>query len=91
MKDSSITLQWTNDRPDGTDEAVIADIATSLRGLKSPEDLLYHTVFLGDDMETSPGVDVTGEEGNPNFICEYFEAIGDAFVTAMPNASEQQD
>jgi len=90
MKDS-ITLQWTTDRPDGTDEAVIADIAKCLSKLKSPELLGYHTVFLGDNMETAPGVIVTGEEGNPNFICEYYAAIGDAFETLRPNLDPEDE
>lgn len=85
MKDS-ITLQWTNERPNGTDEAVIADIATSLGALKSPEDLHYHTVFLGSDMEMDPGVIVEGEHGNRNFVCTYYPVIGDAFETSRPNA-----
>jgi nicotinamidase/pyrazinamidase len=84
MKDS-ITLQWTGERPEGTDAAVIADIAASLGSLKAPEDLLYHTVFLGGDMEKTPGVIVEGEHGNPNFICTYHPAIGDAFETSQPN------
>jgi hypothetical protein len=84
MKDS-ITLQWTNDRPEGTDAMVIADIAASLGALKSPEDLHYHTVFLGSDMDTTPGVIVEGEHGNRNFICTYYPVIGDAFETSQPN------
>jgi hypothetical protein len=84
MKDS-ITLQWTNERPEGTDAAVVADIAASLGALKSPEDLGYHTVFLGSDMENTPGVMVEGEDGNPNFICTYYPLIGDAFETSQPN------
>jgi hypothetical protein len=86
MKDSTTTLQWTNERPEGTDEAVIADIATSLGDLKSPEDLFYHTVFLcAGSMETSPGVIVVGERGNPNFVCTYYPIIDDAFETMQPN------
>lgn len=84
MKDS-ITLQWTNERPEGTDATVIADIAASLGALKSPEDLHYHTVFLGSDMDTTPGVIVEGEHGNRNFICTYYPVIGDAFETSQPN------
>lgn len=87
MKDS-MTLQWVNNRPEGTDEMVIADIRANLEDLSSPAALIYHTVFLGHDMETTPGVIVTGEDGNPNFICEYFAAIGDAFETARPNENE---
>lgn len=88
MKDS-ITLQWTNGRPEGTDAMVIADIATSLDALKSPEDLHYHTVFLGSDMDTAPGVIVEGEHGNRNFICTYYPVIGDAFETSQPNLDPQ--
>lgn len=84
MKDS-ITLQWTNERPDGADATVIADIAASLGALKSPEDLHYHTVFLGSDMDTTPGVIVEGEHGNRNFVCTYYPVIGDAFETSQPN------
>jgi len=80
------TLEWINARPEGTDDAVIEDISKSLADLKSPEQLHYHTVFLGDDMDSTPGVIVTGEAGNPNFVCEYFPVIGDAFETARPNA-----
>ena len=80
------TLEWINARPEGTDDAVIEDISKSLADLKSPEQLYYHTVFLGDDMDSTPGVIVTGETDNPNFVCEYFPVIGDAFVTVRPNA-----
>lgn len=85
------TLQWINERPEGTDEAVLADIAKSLTSLGSPELLGYHTVFLGDDMENSPGVIVTGEDGNPNFVCEFFPKIGDAFVTIRPNMDPETE
>ncbi len=85
MKDS-ITLQWTNERPEGTDEVVIADIAASLGALKKPEDLFYHTVFFGaGSMETTPGVIVEGAKDNPNFVCTYYPIIDDAFETMQPN------
>ncbi|NTF16885.1 hypothetical protein G6L37_00400 [Agrobacterium rubi] len=82
------TLEWINERPEGTDDQVVADIVASLNSVSSPENLGYHTVFLGDDLEKGPGVIVTGTAGNPNFICEYFPEIGDAFETLRPNADE---
>jgi hypothetical protein len=90
------SLEWTNDRPEGTDEKVLADIATHLKPLKSPEDLYYHAVFLGADMENDPGVIVEGEKGNPNFVCTYYPVIGDAYEKSQPNlttvdANEQQN
>lgn len=80
----TVSLQWTNDRPDGVDMNVIDDIQNTL-GDRSPETIYYHTVFLGDDMEGAPGVIVEGEDGNTNFICTYYERIGDAFETLKPN------
>lgn len=80
-------LQWLNERPDGTDAAVLKDIASSLASLAAPENLHYHTVFLGVE-DNAPGVIVSGEVGNPNFICEYFTDISEAFVSLTPNASD---
>jgi hypothetical protein len=84
MKDSNITLEWINKRPEGVDELVIADIRSSLAHPESPAHLGFHTVFLGND--TDPGVVVTIEPGNPSFICEYFAVIGEDTVAVQPNA-----
>ena len=87
MNFDEITLDWANERPVGTDEAVRADLARELRPLKDSSQLLYHTVFLGPDLDADPGVVVEG--GDESFTCTYYGRIGEAFVTAFPNLGEE--
>lgn len=78
MSDSASTrhsereLVWHGEYPQAVVERVRADIAAYLDDdLDEPEDLSFHTVLLGDDIETSPVVMVWGEEGDGRFHCEY--------------------
>lgn len=82
MSKEGIQLEWQNERPEGVDQVVIDDIATNLSGkLSSPEQLRYHTVFLGDEMKhDTPGVTVEGKKGSKAFVCTYYPAIGEAFT-----------
>lgn len=74
MKHSEGELIWHGDYPAAIVERVRADIADELDDrLGDASDLCFHTVFLGEDMETSPIVTVWGEEGSQALHCEYVE------------------
>lgn len=64
----SIALVWHGEHPE-LDDIVKKDIK-SLRGLRKPEDLMTHSVFLGDSYD-GPSVAVWGEVGSDAFHCEY--------------------
>lgn len=71
-----ITLKWHGDLPDiNLDELeleVLTDIKNSLTSLDKPSDLIFHTVFLGEDYD-GPNVAVWGKEGDDNhFHCQYY-------------------
>lgn len=68
---SEAELIWHTDKPDGVVERVRADMEVDLRDLKRAENLVFHTVFLGDDMETGPCVIVWGKDGEDALHCEY--------------------
>jgi hypothetical protein len=71
---SEAELIWHSDKPDGVVERVRADMENDLRDLECAEDLIFHTVFLGDDMETCPCVIVWGKDGEDALHCEYHHA-----------------
>jgi hypothetical protein len=59
---ATIELIWHGEKPDNAEDAVIADMREAdLLDIK-PEDLIFHTVWLTDDME-GPHVLVWGENG----------------------------
>jgi hypothetical protein len=72
-----IELAWEGEHPDGIDDLVRADLRGNfyeggecvIKG--GPGGLLFHHVFLGEDME-GPAVFVFGKESDPGkFYCEY--------------------
>lgn len=86
MKDHQmeIKLEWHN-----TDEeiqkiyqsVVIADIQDNLEDLEHASSLIFHHVFVGEDMD-GPHVFVWGKDGSDAFQCEYhmdtkWESISD--------------
>lgn len=74
MKYSEGELLWHGDYPAAIVERVRADIAENLDDvLGRASDLGFHTIWLGDDLETSPIVSVWGEEGCSALHCEYVE------------------
>lgn len=84
-------LEWRTDPPSPEIIAKVKeDIRVSLWGLDRPEKLITHTVFLSEDPDEShfdgPAVGVWGEEGNPNFVCEYVDKV--EWVTLEPEAEE---
>lgn len=80
-------LRWEGERPEGTDEAVRANVERELKGLRKTSDLIYHAVVLGNDLDQDPGVILEGAEDG--FVCTYYARIRDAFVTGFPNAEEE--
>jgi hypothetical protein len=71
-----ITLQWHGETPetnhDELELAVLTDIKRSLGSLDKPSDLVFHTVFLGKDMD-GPNVMVWGEDNDDDhFHCQYY-------------------
>ena len=59
-----ITLKWHGEMPnldlDDLELSVLKDIKVSLNSLDNPSDLIFHTVFLGEDYD-GPNVVVWGE------------------------------
>ena len=73
MKLSEGELIWHGEYPAACVERVRADIALCLDDdLDEAEDLGFHTVFLGEDLDGAI-VMVWGENGNPALHCEYYE------------------
>lgn len=64
-------LVWHGVYPAAVVEQVRTDIADELIDLGCAADLVFHTVFLGDDLKTCPVVMVWGEEGSDALHCEY--------------------
>lgn len=76
-KDPTINLKWHGPMPnrdlEELEHVVKEDIERSLKGLKKPGDLIFHTVFVGETMDDE-NVIVWGEEDDPDtFHCEYAE------------------
>lgn len=63
---ANVPIEWDDPPPDDIREEieslVRSDMKRSLSRLKSPENLLFHTVFIGDDYD-GPSVCVGGREG----------------------------
>ena len=59
---SNLGLVWRdgNTPPDEVIAKVREEIRTDLSGLAKPSDLVFHTVFLGDDYENDPCVVISG-------------------------------
>lgn len=74
MKLSEGELIWHGGhQPPAIIERVRADIALHLdEDLDDPSHLIFHTVFLGEDLDGAI-VTVWGEEGSPALHCEYYE------------------
>ena len=71
-----ITLKWHGEMPDldidQLELEVLTDIKKSLKSLDNPSDLIFHTVFLGEDYD-GPNVMVWGEtDDNRHYHCQYY-------------------
>lgn len=65
-------LVWHGEYPPEVVERVRAEIASDLDDvLDEASDLCFHTVLLGDEIETSPVVMVWGVAGDSRLHCEY--------------------
>ena len=70
MKD--IRLHWHSEYTPDLEDAVVQDIQLHLEDLDAPEELFFHTVFLGDDIQNDPNVLIWGDEDEPGvFQCRY--------------------
>jgi hypothetical protein len=75
-KDQPYKLCWCSRLPPGdldeVERKIHEDIKRgSLKGLKKPGDLIFHTVFIGEDID-GPHVLLWGEEGDDDtFHCEW--------------------
>lgn len=69
---SSVKIVWHSNVPNITDaeQLIIEDCQKSLWGLSSISSLIFHLVFLGEDMEHDV-VTAWGEEDNEDLHCEY--------------------
>jgi hypothetical protein len=70
---ATIEIIWHGVRPIEVDEVVRKDLACkTLYGLEDPEELIFHTVFLGRSMDNGPTVTVWGDPDDPGkFHAEY--------------------
>lgn len=75
MNIAEIKIVWHGEVPDQTsvEAAVRSDVFDELCDLDKPEDLVFHTVFLSDDID-GPCVIVWGKDGSPDLHAEYHEA-----------------
>ena len=69
---STVKIVWHSDVPDITnvEQIIIEDCKKNLWGLASTSSLIFHLVFLGNDMHHDV-VTLWGEEGNEDLHCEY--------------------
>lgn len=63
-------IVWHGDVPEGVEGLVRDDMLVDLTDLSKPSDLVFHTVFLGDDFN-GPVVTVWGERRDRRFHAEY--------------------
>lgn len=70
---SEAELVWHGERPADVEERVREDLKDELSDLKKAGDLVFHTVFLGDDLETCATVVVYGVRGSDALHCQYHE------------------
>jgi hypothetical protein len=64
-------LHWPEGEPSAEIvAATVADIAVSLEGLSKAEDLIFHTVFVGENSD-GPLVMVWSEMDDDRLHCEY--------------------
>ncbi|WP_157038001.1 MULTISPECIES: hypothetical protein [Chelativorans] len=65
-------IVWHSETTDDLEVLVRKDIASALEGLDSPENLIFHTVFLDESSyDNCPVVIVWGQEGDQRFHAEY--------------------
>lgn len=65
---TNMIIVWHGEKPEGCEDAVMKDMRDNGITGMDPDKLVFHTVWLSDDME-GPSVCVWGEDGQ--FHAEY--------------------
>lgn len=81
---ASADLVWHGSYPADAADLVRADLCANCRQLKRASDLVFHHVFLTDDIEDGPFVVVHGEEGDTALHCTYVEEAAWETFTEVP-------
>jgi hypothetical protein len=86
---SQVKLVWHCEVPDipNLHQLVIKDCEKCLWGLDKVSDLVFHHVFLGEDMEHDV-ITVWGEEDNEDLHCEYHADVRWASIDSEENENE---
>lgn len=71
-----VKLVWHSDVPNilNYEQLIIEDCKHSLRGLNRVSELIFHHIFLGDNMD-SDVVFAWGEEDNENLHCDFMPVV----------------